>query len=63
MDEEKNAPIRTMKSSKAVLSGVQSLSSVTIPTHPTRMCVGTVRTDQIISGGITRMSLMMHGKS
>ena len=60
---KKNAPIRTMKSLRAVLSGVQSLSSVTIPTHPTLMCVGTAREAQIISGVITRMSLMMHGKS
>ena len=27
------------------------MSSVTIPTHPTLMCVGTARADQIISGG------------
>ena len=60
---KKNALIRTMKSSRAVLSGVQSLSSVTIPTHPTLMCVGTARAAQIISGVITRMSLMLHGKS
>ena len=29
----------------------------------TLMCVGTAREAQIISGVITRMSLMMHGKS
>lgn len=33
------------------------------PTHPTLMCVGTARAAQIISGVITRMSLMLHGKS
>ena len=61
--KQKNAPIRTMKAWRAVRSGVQSLSSVTIPTHPTLMCVGTARAAQIISGVITRMSLMLHGKS
>ena len=60
---KKNALIRTLKSSRAVLSGVQSLSSVSTPTHPTLMCVGTARAAQIISGVITRMSLMLHGKS
>ena len=29
----------------------------------TLMCVGTAREAQIISGVITRMSLMLHGKS
>lgn len=33
------------------------------PNAPTLMCVGTARAAQIISGVITRMSLMLHGKS
>ena len=33
------------------------------PNSPNLMCVGTAREAQIISGVITRMSLMMHGKS
>ena len=33
------------------------------PNAPNLMCVGTARAAQIISGVITRMSLMLHGKS
>lgn len=62
MDEEKRSN-QNYEIIESCTMGVQSLSSVTIPTHPILMCVGTARAAQIISGVITRMSLMMHGKS
>lgn len=51
-----------MKSSRAVLSGVQSLSSGITPKPPTLMCVGTARAATIISGGLTAIPLKQQGK-
>lgn len=43
--------------------GVQSLLSGITPKPRTLMCVGTVRTDQIISGGIIAISFPKQGIS
>lgn len=48
---------------RAVKSGVQSLLSGITPKPRTLMCVGTVRTDQIISGGIIAISFPKQGIS
>ena len=61
--EKKNASMAVMKSWRVVRSGTTSLSSVITPKPPTRMCVGIVRTDRIISGDITAISYPKQGKS
>ena len=59
MDEEK----RSNQNYEIIESCTIGSTELVIGHNPTLMCVGTARAAQIISGVITRMSLMMHGKS
>ena len=58
MEEEKR-----INGGYEIMESCTSLSLVITPKPPTRMCVGIVRTDRIISGDITAISYPKQGKN